>query len=241
MEAHSIASLPLETGNYNQLALLVPGAVTTSPASFNAGQSTFNSGRPQLNGNREQANYYLLDGVDNNEFVDNNVAYSPSVEAIAELNIVTNSPSAEYGQFMGGVISASLKSGTNRFSGSAFWTFRRDALNANEWSRNFSPDPSVNGSPVKQKWDLFGGTVGGPIKEGTTCFSLPTAGSRFDTPPPRTDHDVHDRERTRDFTDLGVALPIIPVRRRQCRADLTQSFDLRCPPENWYRVVHFRY
>ena len=89
MEAHSIASLPLETGNYNQLALLVPGAVTTSPASFNTGQSTFNSGRPQLNGNREQANYYLLDGVDNNEFVDNNVAYSPSVEAIAELNIVT--------------------------------------------------------------------------------------------------------------------------------------------------------
>src|ERR1039457_2908539 len=135
MEAHSIASLPLETGNYNQLALLVPGAVTTSPASFNAGQSTFNSGRPQLNGNREQANYSLLDGVDNNEFVDNNVAYSPSVEAIAELNIVTNSPSAEYGQFMGGVISASLKSGTNRLSGSAYWTFRRDALNRSEERR----------------------------------------------------------------------------------------------------------
>src|SRR5712671_5724093 len=45
MEASAIASLPLETRNYNQLALLMPGTVTTSPASFNTGQATFNSGR----------------------------------------------------------------------------------------------------------------------------------------------------------------------------------------------------
>jgi hypothetical protein len=223
MAARSIASLPLETGNYNQLALLVPGAVTTSPASFNAGQSTFNSGRPQLNGNREQANYYLLDGVDNNEFVDNNVAYSPSVEAIAELNIVTNSPSAEYGQFMGGVISASLKSGTNRLSGSAYWTFRRDALNANEWSRNFSPDPSVNGSPVKQKWDLFGGTIGGPIKKDKLFFFADYQGSRFDTP--ATSNPITTfttAERTGNFTDLGVALHY-PGTTVAMPADLTKA------------------
>jgi len=207
MEAGSISSLPLETGNYNQLALLVPGAVTTSPASFNAGQSTFNSGRPEINGNREQANYYVLDGVDNNEFVDNNVAYSPSVEAIAELNIVTNSPSAEFGQFMGGVISASLKSGTNQMHGSGFWTFRRDALNANEWSRNFSPDPSVNGSPVKQKWDLFGGTVGGPIRKDKLFFFADYLGTRFDTPATTSPITTFtSAERTGNFTDLGVAL-----------------------------------
>src|SRR5581483_11673617 len=37
MDASSIANLPLETRNYNQLTLLVPGAVTISPASFNTG------------------------------------------------------------------------------------------------------------------------------------------------------------------------------------------------------------
>jgi len=207
MTSGSIAELPLETGNYNQLALLVPGAVTTSPASFNAPQATFNSGRPEINGNREQANYYVLDGVDNNEFVDNNVAYSPSVEAIAELNIVTNSPSAEYGQFMGGVISASLKSGTNQLHGSAFWTFRRDALNANDWSRNFSPDPTVNGSPVKQKWDLFGGTIGGPIKKDKLFFFADYQGSRFDTPATANPITTFTTpERTGNFTDLGVTL-----------------------------------
>jgi hypothetical protein len=223
MGSASIANLPLETGNYNQLVLLVPGAVTTSPASFNSGQSTFNSGRPEINGNREQANYYVLDGMDNNEFVDNNVAYSPSVEALAELNIVTSSPSAEYGQFMGGVINASLKSGTNQPHGSAFWNFRRDALNANEWSRNFSPDPSVNGSPVKQKWDLFGGTIGGAIKKDKLFFFADYLGTRFDTPATSNPITTFTTpERTGNFTDLGVALHY-PGTTVAMPADLTQA------------------
>src|SRR5205823_5124434 len=115
MEARTIANLPLETRNYNQLALLVPGAVTISPASFNTGQKTFNAARPNLNGNREQANYYILDGLDNNEFVDNNVAFSPNVDAIQEFNVITSNPGAEFGHFLGGVINVSLKSGTNQF------------------------------------------------------------------------------------------------------------------------------
>src|SRR5262249_48186565 len=120
MQASAIASLPLETRNYNQLTLLVPGAVSISPASFNTGQKTFNAARPNLNGNREQANYYVLDGVDNNEFVDNGVAYVPSVDAIDEFNVITNNPGAEFGHFLGGVINASLKSGTNEYHGLAF-------------------------------------------------------------------------------------------------------------------------
>ena len=142
LEASSIANLPLETRNYNQLTLLIPGSVTISPASFNTGLKTFNSARPNINGNREQANYYLLDGMDNNEFVDNNVAYSPNVDAIQELNIITNNPSAELGQFLGGVISVSLKSGTNQFHGDAFEYLRNDFFNANEWSNNFNGLPT---------------------------------------------------------------------------------------------------
>src|SRR6516162_11920582 len=120
MEASSIANLPLETRNYNQLTLLVPGAVSISPASFNTGQKSFNATRPNLNGNREQGTYSLLDGVDNNEFVDNGVAYVPSVDAIQEFNVITNNPSAEFGHFLGGVINVSTKSGTNQYHGTVF-------------------------------------------------------------------------------------------------------------------------
>src|SRR6202007_827731 len=126
MEASAIANLPLETRNYNQLTLLVPGAVTISPASFNTGLKTFNSARPNLNGNREQANYYLLDGMENTEFVDNNVAYSPNVDAIQEFSVITNNPNAEFGQFLGGVINVSMKSGTNEIHGNVFEYLRND-------------------------------------------------------------------------------------------------------------------
>lgn len=208
MEAAAIASLPLATRNYNQLALLTPGAVTTSPAAFNTGQATFNSGRPYINGNREQANYYVLDGMDNNEFVDNNVAYSPNVDAIQEFNVITNNPNAGFGQFLGGVISVSLKSGTNQYHGNLFEFLRNDFFNANEWSRNFSADPAVSKTPPKLRWNEFGGTFGGPIKRNKLFFFVDYQGSRFDTPAtPGTINTFSDLERTGNLSDIaGIQL-----------------------------------
>jgi hypothetical protein len=202
MDASAIANLPLETRNYNQLALLVPGAVTISPASFNTGLKTFNAARPNLNGNREQANYYLLDGMENTEFVDNNVAYSPSIDAIQQFNVITNNPDAEFGQFLGGVINVSLKSGTNQYHGDAFEYLRNDFFNANEWSNNF------NGLPTpRQRWNEYGATIGGPIKRNKLFFFADYQGSRFDlpaTPSPKTTFTAADI--TGNLTDLGVTL-----------------------------------
>ena len=208
MDAQSIVNLPLETRNYNQLALLTPGAVTTSPGAFNTGLATFNSGRPYINGNREQANYYLLDGIDNNEFVDNNVAFSPNVDAIQEFNLIANNPDAEFGHFLGGVISVSLKSGTNQFHGDAFEYLRNDFFNANEWDRNFSPDPSVSGAPPKMRWNQFGATLGGPIKKNKLFFFVDYQGSRFDTPAtPSPVSTFTAQEGTGNLSDIpGISL-----------------------------------
>src|SRR5215469_9257825 len=202
MQASAIANLPLETRNYNQLALLVPGATTISPASFNTGQKTFNAARPNINGNREQANYYILDGVDNNEFVDNGVAYVPSVDAIEETNVITSNPSAEFGLFLGGVINATIRSGGNQFHGNAFEFLRNDFFNANEWSNNF------NGLPTpRQRWNEFGGALGGPVKKNKLFFFADYQGSRFDlpgTPQPKTTFTAQNV--TGNLSDLGVSL-----------------------------------
>src|ERR1700720_1050588 len=208
MQGPAIQSLPLETRNYNQLALLMPGSVTTSPASFNTGQSTFNSGRPYINGNREQATYYLLDGMENIEFVDNNVAFSPNVDAIQEFNVITNNPSAQYGQFLGGVISVSTKSGTNQFHGNLFEFLRNDYFNANEWSRNFSTDPTVSGAPPKLRWNEFGGTFGGPAIKNKLFFFVDYQGSRFDSPAtPGTINTFSNQERSGNLSDIpGISL-----------------------------------
>ncbi len=205
MEASSVSTLPLATRNYNQLTLLTPGAVTTTPGSFStAGQSTFNSGRPYINGNREQANYYILDGMDNNEFVDNAVAFSPNVDAIQEFNVVTSNPSAEYGQFLGGVIVVNTKSGTNQFHGDLFEFLRNDYFNANEWSRNFTPGDSQ--VPV-QRWNQFGATIGGPIVKDKLFFFADYQGSRFDLPPTSGSITTFtSAEKSLDFSALGSGI-----------------------------------
>ena len=52
--------------------------------------------------------------------------------------MITNNASAEFGNFQGGIISTSIKSGTNQFHGSAFEFFRNDVLNANAWANNWN-------------------------------------------------------------------------------------------------------
>src|SRR5260370_21939251 len=121
--------------------------------------------------------------MDNSEFGDNNVAYPPNVDALQEFNIITNNPNASFGQFLGGVINVNTKSGTNQFHGNLFEFLRNDFFNANEWSRNFSSDPTVSSAPANLRWNEFGGTFGGPIKRNKLFFFVDYQGSRFDTPP----------------------------------------------------------
>ena len=224
MDSHAIENLPLQTRNYNQLTLLTPGAVTTSPGACDTGLATFNSCRPYINGNREQANYYLLDGIDNNEFVDNNVAFSPSVDAIQEFNLIENNPSADLGHFLGGVISVSLKSGSNEFHGDAFEFLRNDFFNANEWARNFSPVASVNSAPPNLRWNEFGATLGGPIVKNKLFFFVDYQGSRFDTPAtPSPVSTFTAQEGTGNLSDIpGIALHY-PGTNVPMPANLTQA------------------
>jgi hypothetical protein len=198
IDARTNTALPLATRNYVQLTLLAPGSVHPDPSTFKNGQTTANSGRPYVNGNREQANNFLLDGVDNNQVSDNLVGYAPSVDAIQEFNEITNNASAEFGNFMGGIISTTIKSGTNQYHGGVFEFFRNDVLNANEWSNNF------NGADRnKLRWNNFGGTFGGPIKKDKLFFFVDYQGQRFANPTSTSATSLlTPQERAGDFSQL---------------------------------------
>lgn len=202
LDAKTNVQLPLATRNYVQLTLLAPGTVTTDPSMFTGAQSTFNGGRPLVNGNREQANNFLLDGMDNNQISENAVGYTPSVDAIQEFNMITQNASAEFGNFMGGIISVSVKGGANAFHGSAFEFFRNDKLNANNWANNF------NGleRPLL-RWNEFGGSLGGRIIRDKLFFFADYQGSRFDQPATSSGFSVLTAaERNGDFSQL-LSLP----------------------------------
>lgn len=177
IDSRTNTQLPLATRNYVQLTLLSPGAVTPNPTGFKSAQTSFNGARPFINGNREQTNNFLLDGVDNNQVSDNLVAFAPSVDAIQEFNQITNNASAEFGNFMGGITSVSIKSGTNSFHGSAFEFLRNDKLNANEWQNN------LVGTPRNLlRWNMFGGSVGGRVIKDKLFFFADYQGSRYNQP-----------------------------------------------------------
>ena len=198
IDAATNEALPLATRNYVQLTLLSPGAVTPNPSSFNTGDNVGSGGRPFINGNREQSNNFLLDGLDNNQVSDNLLGYTPAPDAIQEFNLITQNASAEFGNFQGGIVSTTLKSGTNQFHGDVWEFFRNDILNANSWQNNLTGLPKN-----KLRWNMFGGTVGGPIKKNKLFFFFDYQAQRFDHPASSSFFNVFTaKERTGDFSEL---------------------------------------
>ena len=180
IDSKTVTDIPLATRNYVELTLLAPGSVHPDASMFNNGDNTANGARPYINGNREQSNNFILDGMDNNQTSENNLGFTPSPDAIQEFNLITNNASAEFGNFMGGIVNASIKSGTNSFHGDAWEFFRNDVLNANQWENKLNPTTPLAKPTVR--WNMFGGTLGGPIFKDKLFFFVDYQGQRFDHP-----------------------------------------------------------
>src|SRR6202044_91389 len=112
------------------------------------------------NGARALQNNYLLDGVDNNSNLGDVLtgqAYviQPSIDAIEEFKVQTNSYSAEFGRGNGAILNAVIKSGSNSFPGDAYEFFRNDGLDAANALARLGRQPYHR--------NQFGATLGGPI------------------------------------------------------------------------------
>ena len=106
-----------------------------------------------------------MDGVPSNGPANNLTSYIPSQDVVQEFRVVTNNVGAEYGNYAGGVINITTKSGTNNFHGTAYEYLRNKVLNANDYFSNlngFSRPPLIQ--------NQFGGTLGGPIQKDKTFF-----------------------------------------------------------------------
>ena len=207
VDSHTITTLPLAARNYVQLSLLSPGTTTVNPSSLSQPQLMTGAGRPDINGNREQAVGFLLDGIVNQESKNNEVAYMPNVDAIQEFNIVSQNPGADFGNYAGGVISATIKSGTNNYHGDVFEFLRNDFMNSNLKSSSWA-NGTVQPTPTL-RYNMFGGTVGGPIKKDKLFFFGDYQGMRIPTSGVTSAQVLTQNERNGDFgglcTDAGGA------------------------------------
>ena len=233
LDSNTLTSLPLATRNYAQLTLLTPGAVTPNPGEFTSATTMDTNGRPFINGNREQANLFLVDGIDNSEDSNNELAYMPNLDAIQEFNLITQNASAEFGNYEGGIVSATLKSGTNSFHGDLFEFIRNDKLNANSWANGLKiGQPAVPGqtnaegvpNKTKFRWNQFGGMIGGPIVKNKLFFFGDYQGQRYDFPSSPEGHFVYtDAERAGNFAALLPAIQLV---------DPTCAVPANCPIPN---------
>ncbi len=197
ISAKTVVSLPLNGRNANQLALLLPGAVTPNPDSFTGARNSGGGGRPYVNGNREQTNNFLIDGVDMNETVDNRIAYQPSPDALAEISVETNNYAADIGNVAGGVISNVIKSGANQFRGNVFEFYRNSDFDANTWSNNRS-----GAKKAERTQHIFGATLGGPIVKDKLFFFADYQGTILDQPGSATASVAPAAWRTGDLSSL---------------------------------------
>ena len=95
----------------------------------------------------------------------NIVVLTPSPDSVEEFSVQTNSSSAEFGRFTGGVVNMASRSGTNAFRGSLFEFHRNRELNSNTY---FGEKAGLEKPPFTQ--NNFGGTFGGPIKQDKLFF-----------------------------------------------------------------------
>src|SRR5262249_50319529 len=84
-------------------------------------------------------------------------------DSTQEVQILTANYNAEYGRAAGGQIRIVTRSGTKEFHGTAYEYFRNSAIDANSWSRNSSPDPTLNTHAAPFRFNQFGYNLGGPI------------------------------------------------------------------------------
>lgn len=151
--ASQIANIPITTRSFTQLVALEPGVNSNESQEPGFGSNTFVSysfsGSPQAYGSN-----YLVDGGRDIETYDGNNLAMISLDAIAQISILRNDYSAQYGRNFGGLINVITKSGTNHVHGSLFEYFRNDVLNARNFFATTKPPTRYND---------FGGTLGGPI------------------------------------------------------------------------------
>ena len=150
IEQRTVQELPLNGRSWTDLAILQPGVhQSQNQPPINAGDRVKRGLGLELtiSGARPQQNNYLLDGVNINDYANAGpgsvLGGNLGTDAVAEFSVLTTNYSTEYGRTSGGVITATTKSGTNQFHGSAYEFFRNSALDAASFIDNANGNPKA--------------------------------------------------------------------------------------------------
>ena len=166
-DTQRVAELPvMGSRNVFTLARSAPGV-----SELASGQNTFASGTTEANfssnGARLRSNNIMIDGQDSNDpSVTGRQQAINNTDIVQEIRLITNQFAAEFGRAAGSVMNVITKSGTNEFSGTAFWFHNDNSFNTRS---NLDIAAGLDHAPYRVENQL-GGTLGGPIAPSRTFF-----------------------------------------------------------------------
>ncbi|HEX7333495.1 MAG TPA: TonB-dependent receptor [Pyrinomonadaceae bacterium] len=173
LTTRELESLPINTRSILDLIFTLPG-VTEEPLStrdlaedrnVNHASTPEEAGTFSLAGAPAYSNNLTIDGLDNNDDRAARERFQPSLEAVAEVQVITNQFSAEYGRASGGRVNLRTRSGSKQFHGRGFYYFEDESLNANSFRNNSLGIPRL---PLQEH--VAGFTLGGPLVRDSVFF-----------------------------------------------------------------------
>jgi hypothetical protein len=164
LDAQQLRDLPRDTRDVQSFLLLNPNVVGGS------GDTDI-----QFLGAKTYGVSYIQDGQASTNAIFGTVGNSaPGLDAVEELQVLSNSFSAEYGGLAGVVVTT--KRGSNAYRGNAFYDFNNDGLNALTYNQKLAG--ATRGDPLaKTHQHRWGGSFGGPLIEGKLFFFANYEGS----------------------------------------------------------------
>lgn len=164
-DARVIQDRPLPSRNILTLAETVPG-FQNNPVSGQNNPTLSSGSSANFNGTGTRGTTFQVNGVNNDDSSENQNRQNVNIDSIAEVQVLTNNYSAEFGRGYGAVMLVQTKQGTNKFHGTGFMYEINSPLGfANNYYANFNKTPI----PSWRRHD-FGGTVGGPVLTNKLFF-----------------------------------------------------------------------
>ena len=151
IHAREIRDLPLAGRDVYTMLVTQAGVAADSTTARGLGLS--------VNGQRPSSSNFLLDGVENNNYLITGPLTAIAPEAVQEYRFSSNNFSAEYGGTAGFIANAATRAGGPAWHGTAYFYGKHSAFNANSFQQNLR---GVVKPPVRERQPGY--QIGGPIR-----------------------------------------------------------------------------
>lgn len=207
---------------YNELTNTLPGVNPGGGGSQDAsGQGV------GVNGTQGYLSNWLMEGSDATQPRDQNASDNyPPIDSIAEVQAVTSTFGAQYGTGVA-AFNVILKSGANKWHGSAFEFIENDAFDALNRFTPLGPNGKAQATPLR--WNEYGASIGGPIKHDKLFFYFTYQRNPAHSSSVQVSTVPTDAMKKGDFSALASTNPIYDPNSTSCGAPGTWCYRNQIP------------